>query len=87
MASVTVTLHGTLNIFVAGRDRTMQVELQEPSTAGELLRRLDLPVEILSLLLLNGKRADLDVPITAGDTIEAFPACGGGRSEGLRTED
>ncbi len=77
MASVTVTLHGTLNTFVAGRLRSVRVDLPEPGQAGEVLERLGLPLGMLSLLLINGQRVEVEAPLADGDQIEAFPVCGG----------
>lgn len=78
MASVTVTLHGSLNLYLPDKERTTRVDLPRPTTAGQLLEGLGLPTGILSMLLLNDQRADPDALLAEGDLLEAFPYCGGG---------
>ncbi len=78
MALVTVTLYGILNHFLPDRQKTRQVEFQGPSTAGDLLDGLGLPVGMLSLLLVNGKQVTPEALLIDGDLVEAFPVCGGG---------
>ncbi len=78
MVSVTVTLHGTLNLYLPDKERIHRVELPAPSTAGQLLESLGLPLGMLSMLLINDKRADSDSPLADGDLLETFPLCGGG---------
>ncbi len=78
MASVTVTVHGTLNLYLRDKQRVVRVELEGPSTAGRLLESLGLPLGILSMLLVNDRRAEPESPLSDGDLLEAFPFCGGG---------
>jgi hypothetical protein len=78
VVSITVTLHGALNLYAPDRGRILRVELDRPSTAGELLESLGLPLGMLSMLLLNDKRADTDSQLADGDLLEAFPYCAGG---------
>ncbi len=78
MASVTVTLHGALNLYMPDKGRILRVQLAGPSTAGQLLESLGMPLGMLSMLLVNDKRADTDSPLTDGDLLEAFPYCAGG---------
>jgi len=75
---VTVKLYGTLNRYPPGRESTLQLELQEPASAGQLLERLGIPVGMLSALSLNGRRASPEELLSEGDLLEAFPPlCGG----------
>ncbi len=78
MKSVAVTLHGELNLYRSDKSRFFRIELEEQSTAGQLLEALGLPLGVLSMLMINDKRADTDSPISDGDLLEAFPLCGGG---------
>ncbi len=78
MASVTVTLHGALNLYSPEGKRTVQLQLNGPSTTGQLLEALGLPLGILSILLINDRRAETDSPLSDGDLVEAFPYCAGG---------
>ncbi len=78
MASVTVTVHGTLNLYLPNKQRIVRVELESPSTAGQLLESLGLPLGLLSMLLVNDGRAEPESPLSDGDLLEAFPFCAGG---------
>jgi len=78
MPSVTITLHGTLQHSLPSGEKTALVSLQTPTTAGELLQGLGLPVEIVSMLYLNGEKVSMDAPVKSGDLLEVFPLlCGG----------
>jgi len=78
MPTARVTLHGTLSRFLPGGQRTTEVELGRPCTAGRLLEELGLPVEALDMLVVNGNRATADTLVREGDLLEAFPFIGGG---------
>ncbi|MHB0868838.1 MAG: MoaD/ThiS family protein [Chloroflexota bacterium] len=78
VASVTVTLHGTLNLYLPDKRRMVRVELESPSTAGQLLESLGLPLGLLSMLLVNDRTAEPESSLSDGDLLEAFPFCGGG---------
>jgi hypothetical protein len=78
MPPVIVTLHGTLQRSLPSGERTASVDLQTPSTAGKLLEGLDLPVDIVSMLYLNGEKVNMDALVGPGDLLEVFPfLCGG----------
>ena len=78
MASITVTLHGALNLYLPDKGKLVRVETMEPATVVQLLESLGIPVGMLSMLLINNKRADSDSPLADGDLLEAFPYCAGG---------
>ncbi len=81
MAPVTVKLHGTLSRSLRTRKDRILVELHGPSSAQGLLEELGLPVEVVSLLYLNGEQVDLEAPVGPGDLLEAFPLLCGGSAE------
>jgi sulfur carrier protein ThiS len=78
LASITVKLYGTLNRYLPEGKGVARIDLAPPATTGELLEKLDLPVELLDALFLNGKLASLDTQLSEGDLLEAFPFLGGG---------
>lgn len=84
---VTITLHGALNLYAPGGERSVRVELHGPTTAGQLLELMGIPLEILSMLLINDRRVDPEALVSDGDLVEAFPFCAGGRGFlGLKSE-
>ncbi len=84
MISATVKLYGILTRYPQGGRATVQVDLPEPATAGELLERLGVPLSLLANLVLNGRQVDPEAPVAEGDVLEAFPYCAGGRGTGYR---
>ena len=61
-----------------GRGKITQVPAEEVSTAGELIRRFDIPAEEVSILLINGFHSKPENPVKDGDVISLFPPVGGG---------
>ncbi len=47
-------------------------------TAGELARRIGLPLEEIKIVMVNCRQSDLNSPVNNGDTVAYFPAVGGG---------
>ncbi len=78
MQPVTITLHGSLSSLTPSGERTVRLELREPSGAMALLLGLGLPDGTVSMLYVNGRRVTADHPVYPGDLVEAFPMlCGG----------
>lgn len=45
---------------------------------GRLLESLEVPIEKVKLVFVDGRRADLDRPLTGGERLAVFPPVGGG---------
>ena len=52
-------------------------ELDNGNNVNDLLDRVDLPSEDVSLVLVNGKKANADTALSEGDRVGFFPAVGG----------
>ena len=61
-----------------GRGKIAQVPAEEASTAGDILRRFDIPEEEVSILLISGFHSKPGDPVKDGDVISLFPPVGGG---------
>ena len=61
-----------------GRGKIAEIPAEEAATAGELLRRFDIPAEEVSILLINGFHSKPEDPVKDGDVISLFPPVGGG---------
>ena len=61
-----------------GRGKVTEVAAEEAATAGELLRRFDIPAEEVSILLINGFHSKPEDPVKDGDVVSLFPPVGGG---------
>ena len=61
-----------------GRGKVAEIPAEGVSTAGELLRRFDIPAEEVSILLINGFHSKPEDPVKDGDVVSLFPPVGGG---------
>jgi sulfur carrier protein ThiS len=64
--------------FREGRFKRRSVQLPEPTRLRDVLARLDIPPEEVSLPLVNGEHSKLDRALCPGDVVSLFPAVGGG---------
>ena len=62
----------------SGRGKITEVSAEEVSTAGDILRRFDIPEEEVSILLINGFHSRPEDPVKDGDVVSLFPPVGGG---------
>ncbi len=72
---VLVKLFATLR---DGRGKTVNYPWHETLTTGEIIAGLDIPVEEVSILLVNGRTAPLERIVTTEDYLSIFPPVGGG---------
>ncbi len=61
-----------------GRGKITQIPAGEVSTAGDILRRFDIPAEEVAILLINGFHSKPENTVKDGDIISLFPPVGGG---------
>ena len=61
-----------------GRGKITEVSAEEVSTAGDILRRFDIPEEEVSILLINGFHSKPEDAVKDGDIISLVPPVGGG---------
>lgn len=62
---------------------TAVMDAPEGATIGDVLGPLGIPLDDTSVLLLNGRQAEVDTRLAEGDVITAFSAIAGGRGNGL----
>lgn len=61
-----------------GRGKITEITAEEVSSAGDILRRFDIPAEEVAILLINGFHSKPEDPVKDGDVISLFPPVGGG---------
>ena len=61
-----------------GRGKIAEIAAEEAATAGDILRRFEIPAEEVSILLINGFHSKPEDPVKDGDVISLFPPVGGG---------
>lgn len=72
---IEVRLFATLR---QGREKTVMLENQGFSTAGDIISHLDIPGGEVSILLINGLHKTPETEIRDGDIVSLFPPVGGG---------
>ena len=60
------------------REKTVMLESQGFSTAGDIIEYLDIPAGEVSILLINGSHKTPDTEVKDGDIVSLIPQVGGG---------
>lgn len=71
----------TVKLFATFREGRFKVEVRQvksPYTVGQLVAALQLPIEKLGVLLVNGRHVGLDHLLNDKDVCAVFPQIGGG---------
>jgi sulfur carrier protein ThiS len=67
------------NFFTHSHDRWVDVELTEPSSLGDVLSRVGIPIAEVHLAVVNGEAFNPEELIVSNsDSVEIFPPIGGG---------
>ena len=72
---IEVRLFATLR---EGRGKVIMLPAEDFSTAGDIIRHLEIPAEEVAILLINGFHSKPDAPVKSGDIVALFPPVGGG---------
>jgi len=75
---VSVKLHAGLAGRGGDPKRDRVVDIENGWTVGSVLAALDVSLSSARAIFLNAKHASVDSPVTEGDTLDVFPAIGGG---------
>jgi sulfur carrier protein ThiS len=77
---VSVVLHTILQRLPVGEPKgSLQLELPEGATLGEVLHRLEIPIEPDALILVvNHRVATPEAVLSNGDQVDIVPAISGG---------
>jgi sulfur-carrier protein len=72
---IKVRLFATLR---EGRGKELFTTMDAHATPADVIDQLDIPMEEVAILLVNGRDATLDQALSSGDTVSIFPPVGGG---------
>ena len=72
---IEVRLFATLR---EGRGKVQMLNASDFATAGDIIRHLDIPMEEVAILLVNGFHKKPGEPVKDGDIVALFPPVGGG---------
>jgi sulfur-carrier protein len=72
---LTIKLFATLR---KGRFDMATIEFPTGTTVNDIINKLALPKDEITLVFLNGRHSELTATLQEGDTLAFFPAVGGG---------
>ena len=72
---IEVRLFATLR---EGRGKVQMLPAEDYACAGDIIRHLDIPVEEVAILLINGFHKKPHDTVKDGDVVALFPPVGGG---------
>ena len=64
--------------FRENRFKEKQMELADAGSPADILAGLNIPTDLVGILLVNGRNASFDKKLTGNDVVAIFPAIGGG---------
>jgi molybdopterin synthase sulfur carrier subunit len=75
-----VFLNASLRHYVPGYNPYdgLNVDVSPGTTVSRIVSRLGLPLEKVTLIMVNGVRQQLDFPLEGGERLGLFPPIGGG---------
>jgi sulfur-carrier protein len=75
-----ILLNATLRQFVPGYDpyRGISLEISPGIPVSQIISRLGVPPEEVTLILVNGVRQGADFPLQGDERVGLFPPIGGG---------
>ena len=75
---VTVELKGYLNRYSPAGQSTFQLDVPDGATVLTLAGRLSVPDEMATVVVINGRNADVDDELAEGDVVTLIPPLSGG---------
>jgi len=75
---VKVELQAYLDKYAPNGQTVFEFELAEGATVQSLIRSLNLPEELASVIILNDTSADFSHPLHDGDRVTVIPPLAGG---------
>jgi molybdopterin converting factor small subunit len=75
---VQVSVFANLRDYAPGGTGSFELDLAAGAAVRELLNALAIPPQVQAVLLVNGRRADQNTPLAAGDQVTLFPPMEGG---------
>ena len=75
---VEVNLYANLRQYSPAKEASFTLKLASGSTVGNLISTLKIPPNVKMVILINGRHADADTPLSPEDKIILFPPMEGG---------
>ena len=78
MSSATIQLKLFASLTPFSPDEADRIPISAETTVKLLLEHLNVPIEKVHLIFVNGVRKTLDTPLSNGDRVGIFPPVAGG---------
>lgn len=72
---ITVKLFATLR---ENREKEVLHDIDEGTTPKDIIEGLDIPLKDVTIIMVNGRRVDVETELKDGDVLALFPPVGGG---------
>ena len=76
--NVQVNLYANLRQYSPAKEASFTLKLASGSTVSHLIKTLNIPQSVKMVILINGRHAGADTPLSPGDKIILFPPMEGG---------
>ncbi len=73
-----VSLFANLRDYSQGGKGSFELTLADGASIEDLLNTIGVPTLVEAVILVNGRRANLDTVLNAGDSVTLFPPMEGG---------
>ena len=75
---VMVNLYANLRQYSPAKEASFTLKLASGSTVSQLIKTLKIPQNVKMVILINGRHANADTPLSTEDKIVLFPPMEGG---------
>ena len=75
-----IFLSSTLRKYIPGYDpdKGYEIEVQRDTTVSGLCEQMNIPLHMVTIIMVNGRAEDYDYILNGSERIHLFPAIGGG---------
>ena len=75
---VQINMYANLRQYSPAKEASFTLKLASGSTVSHLINTLKIPPNVKTVILINGRRANADTPLSPEDKIILFPPMEGG---------
>lgn len=75
-----IFLSSTLRKYIPGYspDKGHEIQVQKSTTISDLCEQMNIPVEMVTIIMVDGRSKNHDYVLNGSERVHLFPAIGGG---------
>ena len=75
-----IFLSSALRKYISGYDpgKGHDIQVQKGTTVSDLCERINIPVDVVTIIMVDGRSKNLDYILNGSERVHLFPAIGGG---------